>query len=142
MSARQSRRAGSSHTGTGLTGGKDSAEHVRVRLAEDERALAVAGAEWINLEYLDKHYCVRYGWPGWAPIRIRTWTSRPPGTPAFEWLDRSSKGRSIRLTEEEQRTKLEAMRLYATQYPGLTMGAVDALAHPAILPFEVRWASG
>jgi hypothetical protein len=31
------------------------------------------------------------------------------------------------------------MRLYASQYPGLTGGAaVDYLAHPAILPFEVR----
>jgi LmbE family N-acetylglucosaminyl deacetylase len=188
----------------GVTGGTDSAEHMRERLAEDERALDVAGVERINLEYLDKHYrenrepldvddlrarildalpercsmvlapagigdhvdhgatrdavmglredfevqlyadlpyCVRYGWPARVTGAAldphldveATWAPSLKSLPA-EW-----QARGIRLTEDEQRDKLEAIRLYATQYPGLTMGAVDVLSHPAILPFEVRW---
>jgi LmbE family N-acetylglucosaminyl deacetylase len=187
-----------------VTGGEDSAEHMRERLAEDQRALAAAGARRINLDFLDRHYrenrepldaddlstrivaalppacslvlipaaigdhadhvvtrdavlrlggdpevrlyadlpyCVRYGWPAWVTGATpdpkldveATWA------PSLQPLTGDWRARSIRLTEDEQRAKLAAMRLYATQYPGLTGGAVDFLSHPAILPYEVRW---
>jgi LmbE family N-acetylglucosaminyl deacetylase len=187
----------------GVCGGTDSAEHMRVRLAEDARALEFAGAERIDLGFLDKHYregkpldpeelgdrlaealppdalvlapagigehvdhltardvaiglggerevslyadlpyCVRYGWPGWV-----TGTEPDPHldvemtwAPALKGLGDGWSTEALRLSEEEQLAKHEAMRLYATQYPGLTGGAaVDWLSHPAILPFEVRW---
>jgi LmbE family N-acetylglucosaminyl deacetylase len=187
----------------GVCGGTDSAEHMRVRLAEDERALDFAGAERVDLGFLDKHYregkpldpgelgerigaalppdslvlapagigehvdhlaardvclelagdfevslyadlpyCVRYGWPGWvtgdAPdphLDVEmTWA------PALELLGDEWATEGIKLSPVEQEAKLQAMRLYETQYPGLTGGAaVDWLSHPAILPFEVRW---
>jgi LmbE family N-acetylglucosaminyl deacetylase len=187
----------------GVTGGTDSAEHMRLRLAEDQRAIDFAGAERINLEFLDKHYregkpldpdelrdrirealppgsvvltpagigehvdhiaardaalelagdfeislyadlpyCVRYGWPGWVTgddpdpyLDVEmTWA------PGLKALGDGWRTEAIRLSDAEQEGKLRAMRLYASQYPGLTGGAaVDWLSHPAILPFEVRW---
>jgi LmbE family N-acetylglucosaminyl deacetylase len=187
----------------GVTGGTDSAEHMRLRLAEDERAIEFAGAERADLEFLDKHYregkpldpdelrerirgvlppdslvlapagigehvdhlaardvslelagefevrlyadlpyCVRYGWPGWVTghdpdpyLDVEmTWA------PALKPLEDGWRAEAVALSEAEQEAKLHAMRLYASQYPGLTGGvAVDWLSHPAILPFEVRW---
>jgi LmbE family N-acetylglucosaminyl deacetylase len=187
----------------GVTGATDSADHMRLRLAEDEGAIDFAGAERVNLEFLDKHYregkpldpdelrdriraalpqdslvltpagigehvdhiaardaalelagdfevslyadlpyCVRYGWPGWVTggdpdpyLDVEmTWA------PALKPLGDAWTTEAIRLSDAEQEAKLHAMRLYASQYPGLTGGAaVDWLAHPAILPFEVRW---
>jgi LmbE family N-acetylglucosaminyl deacetylase len=186
-----------------VTGATDSAEHMRERRAEDTRAIEFAGAECVNLDFLDKHYrdgkpldpdeladrirealpansvvltpagigehvdhvaardaalrlgdeaevrlyadvpySVRYGWPGWVTghdpdPRLdveETWA------PSLKPLGTDWRAEAIRLTDAEQEAKLHAMRLYATQYPGLTGGAaVDYLAHPAILPFEVRW---
>lgn len=187
----------------GVTGGTDSANHMRLRLGEDERAIDFAGAERVDLEFLDKHYregkpldpdelrdrigealptdslvlapagigehvdhlaardaalelagdfeislyadlpyCVRYGWPGWVTgddpdphLDVEmTWA------PALKALGDGWSTESIRLSESEQEGKLQAMRLYSSQYPGLTGGAaVDWLSHSAILPFEVRW---
>jgi LmbE family N-acetylglucosaminyl deacetylase len=185
-----------------VTGGTDSVDHMRLRLAEDQEAIDSAGAERVNLDFLDKHYrdgkpldpeeltdrirealpadalvlatagigehvdhlavrdatlqlagdfevrlyadvpyCVRYGWPGWVlgtgpdphlDVEM-TWA------PALKPLGEGWRREAVRLTDSEQEGKLKAMRLYATQYPGLTGGAaVDYLAHPAILPFEVR----
>jgi LmbE family N-acetylglucosaminyl deacetylase len=40
----------------GLTGARDAAERMRERLAEDRAALARAGREAVNLDFLDHHY--------------------------------------------------------------------------------------
>lgn len=114
-------------------------EHVD-HIAARDATLELAGDFEVEL-YADVPYCVRYGWPGWVldtepdphlDVEM-TWA------PALKPLGDGWRRDAIRLTDTEQEGKLKAMRLYASQYPGLTGGAaVDYLAHPAILPFEVR----
>jgi hypothetical protein len=43
------------------------------------------------------------------------------------------------LEDREMERKLEAIRLYRTQYPALTRGSLDVLADARILRYEVAW---
>lgn len=94
--------------------------------------------------YADMPYCAAYGWPAWV-------TGQPPRAnlvidaywePALDAV--SARGLTLTsvprtLTDEQRSSKLEAMRRYATQYPTLTRGPLDVLAHPEVLGFELKW---
>jgi len=54
-----------------ITGARDSAERTRERLAEDGRALALAGRRAVNLELLDAQYRPGRPAPGLAEIDLR-----------------------------------------------------------------------
>jgi LmbE family N-acetylglucosaminyl deacetylase len=60
--------AGSVAAWDAITGARDSAERVRERIAEDERALALAGLAPVRLSFLDAQYRRPGGAPGVAEL--------------------------------------------------------------------------
>lgn len=108
-------------------------DHVQVR----DAALALGLP--VRL-YAELPYAVRFGWPSWV-------TGEPEGPYLAvdeDWRRWLPSGLELepavhRLDEDEMALKLRAMRAYATQYPGLTRGSLDHLAHPLVLGFEVSW---
>jgi LmbE family N-acetylglucosaminyl deacetylase len=109
-------------------------DHVRVR----DYALACARAGVPVELYADLPYAVVYGWPHWV-------TGDPPD-PNLDvdayWGDDTPAGepRVVQLEHEEAAAKLEAMRVYATQFPSLDRGPIGLLRNPKVHPFEVFWA--
>ena len=95
--------------------------------------------------YADVPYAVRLGWPDWV-----TGTRAVPHLSADAWwgpyleavpaAEFSLVSRVERLSGEAAAAKLAAMRTYRTQYPALSGGPADVLAHPEILGYEVAWA--
>lgn len=94
--------------------------------------------------YADLPYCVLHGWPHWVdgtePDPHRNvdafWLEFLKGVPEFPGL-RSA--RIVRLDDIAAAAKLEAMRCYETQFPGLDYGAGRLLSDPTIHRFEVWW---
>ncbi len=187
-----------------MTGASDPRRRMRERLAEDRVALAIAGVEARNLEFLDEQYrsaeqpldplvdaigellepeakvlapaalgfasddhrlvraaglelarrghrvclyadlphAVTFGWPSWVT------GEETSVDPAHAWkhqlatlaipADRLA-ATVHRLTEEEERAKLEAVQAYATQIPALETG-YGPLLRGGRLAYEVEWA--
>ena len=93
--------------------------------------------------YADLPYCVAYGWPGWVTgeetdphLDIEAyWRASQPGRD----LCQRHSAKVARLTEDEAKAKLAAMRTYRTQFPALDGGAIGRLSNPAVHAFEVSW---
>ncbi len=94
--------------------------------------------------YADLPYCVLHGWPHWVdgteldPHRDvdAFWMEFLKGVPELPALRGA---RVERLGDGAAAAKLEAMRSYETQFPGLDYGAGRLLSDPEIHRFEVRW---
>ena len=95
--------------------------------------------------YADLPYCVLHGWPHWVdgteldPHRDvdAFWMEFLKGVPELRALRGGA--HVERLDDVAAAAKLEAMRSYETQFPGLDYGAGRLLSDPAIHRFEVRW---
>ena len=93
--------------------------------------------------YADLPYCVAYGWPGWVTgeetdrhLDIEAhWRASQQGRD----LCQRHSAEVVRLTEDEAKAKLAAMRAYRTQFPALDGGAIGRLSNPAVHGFEVFW---
>lgn len=94
--------------------------------------------------YADLPYCVLHGWPHWVegtqPDPHRNvdafWMEFLKGVPELPAL----RGAHVeRLDDGAAAAKLEAMRCYETQLPGLDYGAGRLLSDPEIHRLEVRW---
>jgi LmbE family N-acetylglucosaminyl deacetylase len=94
--------------------------------------------------YADLPYCVLHGWPHWVDgtepdphLNVDAfWLEFLKDVPELPAL-RSA--HVERLDDVAAAAKLEAMRSYETQFPGLDYGAGRLLSDPAIHRFEVRW---
>jgi LmbE family N-acetylglucosaminyl deacetylase len=94
--------------------------------------------------YADLPYCVLHGWPHWVdgvePDSHRNvdafWLEFLKGVPEFPGLRNAH---VERLDDIAAAAKLEAMRCYETQFPGLDYGAGRLLSDSAIHRFEVCW---
>jgi LmbE family N-acetylglucosaminyl deacetylase len=92
--------------------------------------------------YADAPYCIRFGWPAWV-------TGTPPDPhldvdaywePFLEDLPRRpGTADVVRLTDDQAAAKLEAIRAYETQLPGLDQGPAGIVTNPANHRFEVVW---
>ena len=94
--------------------------------------------------YADLPYCVTYGWPAWVTGRPREPRLDVDAHWAQALAPLAAEGlvlerERVALEPAERTAKLAAMRRYETQYPTLTRGPLDVLAHPDVLGFEVRW---
>jgi LmbE family N-acetylglucosaminyl deacetylase len=88
--------------------------------------------------YGDLPYATEFGWPAWLS-----------GGEADPFLDVDAywagyvpdgfEPQLVELTPEEQRTKVEAMRMYRTQFPAMEAGPLRRLMHPELLQFELLW---
>jgi LmbE family N-acetylglucosaminyl deacetylase len=115
------------------------ADHVVVR----NFALDLASNGLAAVLYADIPYASHYGWPSW----VTGATPTPHLDAESDWhhylkevvADWTLTPRVRRLDEPERLLKLDAVRAYRTQYPSLTHGPVDTLAHPHTLGFEVYW---
>jgi LmbE family N-acetylglucosaminyl deacetylase len=94
--------------------------------------------------YADVPYAVRLGWPDWvtgtgavAHLSADAWWAQYlEAVPANEF---SLVPGVERLCGGTAAAKLAAMRTYRSQYPALSGGPADVLAHPEILGYEVGW---
>ncbi len=94
--------------------------------------------------YADLPYCILHGWPHWVdgtePDPHRNvdafWLEFLKGVPELPAL-RSA--HVERLDDDAAAAKLEALRRYETQFPGLDYGAGRLLSDPEIHRFEVWW---
>lgn len=109
----------------------DHVDHVQVRDAA--RALGVP----LRL-YAELPYAVKFGWPAWVT-----------GEPADRHLvadagwslpDGAGERTVHRLTGADVQLKLQALRLYRTQFSALSRGKLGHIAHPAVIGYEVTWA--
>ena len=89
--------------------------------------------------YADLPYAVAFGWPHWV-----TGKPKDPHLDVDVFWARfllaqqtAVEPRVVALTPEDAARKLDAMRLYETQWPGLD--AVGKLSDPAIHGLEVFW---
>ena len=89
--------------------------------------------------YADLPYAVEFGWPHWVTGRAKDPRLDVDVFWARFLLPRQTavEPRVVALTPAESARKLEAMRLYGTQWAGLD--AVGKLSDPAIHGFEVYW---
>jgi LmbE family N-acetylglucosaminyl deacetylase len=100
-----------------------------------DTALALAGKHEVSL-YADLPYATMFGWPAWltgdGPDPFRDvdayWSHFVPD--GFE-------PRPVELDDAEQQRKIEAMRLYRTQFSMLEGGPLRRLTHPELVRFEV-----
>ncbi|MDQ3851084.1 MAG: PIG-L family deacetylase, partial [Actinomycetota bacterium] len=118
-------------------------DHVLAR----DVALALLRAGWPVALYADLPYCATYGWPPWvtgeAPDpHLDVEAHWEPALDALRRYGIAALARARRLDVDEQAAKLAALRRYVTQYPTLTRGPLDVLAHPAVLGYEVTWSLG
>ena len=109
------------------------------------RQVALAFQERSNMVSLfaDLPYASRYGWPSWV--------SGERGSPYLDvdaywerWLSTIPERNLLVpvvhvLASGEQRRKLEAMRMYRTQFPAIEEGPSRRLSHPRRISFEVTW---
>lgn len=115
------------------------ADHLLVRSI----ALHLAREGHVVALYADIPYASHYGWPTWVSGARPTayldadanWRHYMQAI-ADEW---TLEPRVRQLDEDERLLKLDAARTYRTQYPSLTNGPLDRLAHPHTLGFEVFW---
>jgi LmbE family N-acetylglucosaminyl deacetylase len=92
--------------------------------------------------YAERPYATEFGWPAWVT-----------GTPHEPYLDVDAhwgnaiaaiaeagcKPRVIELDPDDQHRKVEAMRVYRTQFTALEAGAKRRLTHPELIRYEVVW---
>jgi LmbE family N-acetylglucosaminyl deacetylase len=103
-----------------------------------DAALALAGEGREVLFYADLPYATEFGWPAWMsgeePDPFRDvdvfWARFVPDGYA---------PRPVELSEEQQRTKVAAMRTYRTQFSMLEAGPLRRLTHPELVRFESVW---
>jgi hypothetical protein len=94
--------------------------------------------------YVELPYCVLHGWPHWVdgaePDPHRNveafWLEFLKDLPELPAL---RSGRIERLDDMAAAAKLQAMRCYETQLPGLDYGGGRLLSDPGIHRFEVCW---
>ena len=89
--------------------------------------------------YADVPYAVQFGWPHWV-----TGDERNPRVDVDVFWERFlaqipglGQPRVVALSPDEAARKLETMRLYRTQFPGLD--ALGTLSNPRVHGFEVYW---
>jgi LmbE family N-acetylglucosaminyl deacetylase len=112
--------------------GEPIADHVFVR------TLALALGIPVTL-YADVPYAVQFGWPHWV-----TGAERNPRVDVDVFWERFlaqipglGQPRVVALSSDQAARKLETMRLYRTQFPGLD--ALGTLSNPRVHGFEVYW---
>lgn len=113
-------------------------DHVLARAA----ALAMLARGVPVRLYADLPYCVTYGWPAWVTGTPAVAHLAPEAywAPALDPLGGALGEAEVRaLDPGAQKAKLRALRRYATQYPTLSRGPLDVLAHPAVLGHELLW---
>jgi LmbE family N-acetylglucosaminyl deacetylase len=109
-------------------------DHKRVRDAG--LALAAEGREVVF--YADLPYATAFGWPSWL--------TRDDGDPFLdvdaycaESVPPGYEPTPVELSEELQRSKVQAMQAYRSQFPALEAGVQRRLTHPALIRFEMVW---
>jgi LmbE family N-acetylglucosaminyl deacetylase len=112
--------------------------HVLVR----ELALELAAQGRPVRFYADLPYATEFGWPDWVtgaepdPFRDVDAAWRADAEPLFEAGYRPE---AVMLTDDLQRSKLEAMSHYHSQLPALDGGPQRRLTHPELVRYEVLW---
>jgi LmbE family N-acetylglucosaminyl deacetylase len=109
-------------------------DHVLVR----DAALELAGEGREVTFYGDLPYSTEFGWPAWMtgadPDPFRNvdayWARFVPDGYA---------PRPVELSAEQQRTKIEAMRAYRSQFAMLEAQGTRRLTHPEVVRFELLW---
>jgi LmbE family N-acetylglucosaminyl deacetylase len=116
----------------------DHADHVLVR----DAGLALCRAEVPVTLYADLPHAIARGWP--------TWVAGAAGVPGvdMEWElslhgarlnGHATEARIHRLDADSLAHKIEALRAYVSQFPGLDAMAFRPLLNPGTLPYEVFW---
>ena len=114
-------------------------DHALVRSA----ALALRGAGFVVSLYADLPHATAHGWPAWVT------GSTKPSTKDFAaaaWGHALTGAEALapvvhELDPESHARKLAALRMYATQLQALAAFAGRPLSDPALLGFEVEWAT-
>jgi LmbE family N-acetylglucosaminyl deacetylase len=109
-------------------------DHVFVR----DAALELAGEGRQVTFYADLPYSTEFGWPAWMtgeePDPFRDvdayWRRFVPDGYAPQ---------PVELSAEQQRTKVEAMRAYPSQFAMLEAQGQRRLTHPELVRFELLW---
>lgn len=113
-------------------------DHVAVR---DIALLSVGPTKEVHV-YADLPYATRYGWPSWV-----TGTDGPRFLDVDAFYEPALRPLLPRLDapvvhmldEATRRSKLRALRAYATQFDALEGGPTRGLTHPDRLRYEVTW---
>ena len=116
-------------------------DHIAVRNA----AVAIARDAHLPLSlYADLPYAIWMGWPPW----VTGAAPRPYLVPDARWradlasmdvADEALVARPIALDDEEAARKLDAIRVYRTQFELLNAGPLARLSNPEIIGYEVQW---
>src|SRR5205085_10632411 len=104
----------------------------------------IAGVSTPLTLYAELPHAAAFGWPHWVTNSSRPeyldidayWAPFLAGAPV---VNEEPTRRVRELEDREMGRKLEAIRLYRTQYPALTRGSLDVLADTRILRYEVAW---
>jgi LmbE family N-acetylglucosaminyl deacetylase len=93
--------------------------------------------------YADVPYATAFGWPAWVTgaERDASLDVDADWDAALESLSGAGyEPRAVRLSAEQQRRKVGAMRTYGTQFAALEAGGQRRLTHAELVAWEVVWA--
>jgi hypothetical protein len=114
----------------------EHSDHVAVR----DAALALGARGAAVSFYAELPYATEFGWPAWVDASEPDTFVDPDAYWSDAWaplFDARYAPIPIELDEEAQRSKIQAMREYRTQFPALEGGDRRRLTHPTLVRYEV-----